>query len=116
MTKLADNTGKRIQPNTMGPKSNNEKPPTPRSSHIIKNILPPRRTTKMLPTPVPKTAIPKTSQDITQPTNDLIRLSTFLTPGTRKLINKLKYFELNNGSVYTVTIGPFCPSKVMWNE
>lgn len=37
--------------------------------------------------------------------NELIRLSQFLTPNIRKLINKLKYFELSNGKVFTVKVG-----------
>ncbi|XP_037032628.1 uncharacterized protein LOC119071719 isoform X2 [Bradysia coprophila] len=37
--------------------------------------------------------------------NELIRLSHFLTPTIRNLINKLKYFELKSGKVFTVKVG-----------
>lgn len=34
------------------------------------------------------------------------KLLQLLTPATRKLINKLKYFEMYDGKVYTVSISP----------
>lgn len=48
---------------------------------------------------------------------ELSKLYKLLTPDMRKLINKLKYFEMHNGVVYTVTVGPnFAPSMVSYCE
>lgn len=111
ISNFVDNTGKILPSNTIGQKRYT-KPSSPKTLSSFENVLPKtHRIAKLPPTPVP-TGVAKTLQDGARPNSDLIQLSKFLTPATQKLINKLKYFELN-GTVYTVSIGPYCPAKVM---
>lgn len=47
------------------------------------------------------------------PNTELIRLHKYLAPATRKLINKLRYFEMNDGTVYKVTISSVKVSEML---
>lgn len=80
------------------------------------NAFPTRPVIKILTSPekanvkTPPRIKPKKKPRNVEPKNtdansELIRLSQFLTPNIRKLINKLKYFEMDNGKVFTVKVG-----------
>lgn len=81
---------------------------------VIKMIVPPVKPLVGPSKIIVSTNGPEAQQqhDVMRPDMELIRLSNYLTPATRKLINKLKYFQLYNGDVYTVNIGPYTPAKV----
>lgn len=65
---------------------------------------------KKLSTPVMATESPVVSRDELRSHEILFN---YLTPQTRILINRLKYFELNNGDIYACYIGPYRRPKVI---
>ncbi|KAG4076528.1 hypothetical protein HA402_011344 [Bradysia odoriphaga] len=74
---------------------------------IIKKLSTPEKTNVKAP---PRVKPKKKQAKVLSPkeasaNNELIRLSHFLTPTIRNLINKLKYFELKSGKVFTVKVG-----------
>ncbi len=74
---------------------------TSKGLRTIKPSPPVKPTT--IPRPVKSIANPKILQDEDHREKELIRLSNYLTPAIRKLINNLKYFDLND-KCYTVNI------------